>query len=293
MDRRDQALGLVALGLLAGCQRALEPLRVTFLDVGQGDSAVLETPSGKVVVIDGGGVPGSAPDTGADPGTRIVVPFLRSRGISTVDLLIATHPDDDHVQGLLAVTERLAIRTVLDSGLPTPPGTPMAQLRAAWRARGITVHTARRGQRFDLGRGAALEILHPAPDLLTGTRSDDNNNAIVTRLVYGKARVLFTADAEQEAEASLLASGQDLSADVLKVGHHGARTSSGEAFLEAVGAGIAVLSCGRANRFGHPHKETLKRLESQKIQAFRTDTQGAIQLETDGKTLTLKPLSRL
>jgi competence protein ComEC len=129
--------------------------------------------------------------------------------------------------------------------------------------------------------------------LLTGTRSDENNNAIVARLVYGKARVLFAADAEQEAEASLLASGQELSADVLKVGHHGGRTSSGSAFLNAIGATTAVLSCGRENRFGHPHKETLARLEQHKIQIFRTDTQGAIQLETEGKTLALRSLSRL
>ena len=266
---------------------------MTFLDVGQGDCAVIEAPSGKVVVIDGGGIPSSAPDTGADPGSRIVVPFLRSRGISTIDLLIATHPDDDHVQGLLAVTERLAVRTVLDSGLPAAQGTPMSALRAVWKARGTTVHTTRRGQRFDLGAGAVLEILHPAPTLLTGTRSDDNNNAIVARLVYGKARVLFTADAEQEAEASLLASGQDLTADVLKVGHHGARASSSDAFLDAIQPTAAILSCGRQNRFGHPHKEALKRLESHKIQPFRTDLQGAILLETNSDKFSLAPLKRL
>ncbi len=266
---------------------------MTFLDVGQGDSAVIEAPSGKVVVIDGGGTPGSAPDAGADPGSRIVVPFLRSQGISTIDLLIATHPDDDHVQGLLAVTERLAIRTVLDSGLAASPSSPMSALRATWKARGTVVRVAQRGQRFDLGAGAALEVLHPTVPLLTGTRSDDNNNAIVARLVFGKARILFTADAEQEAEASLLASGQDLAADVLKVGHHGARASSSDAFLEAIKPSVAILSCGRKNRFGHPHKETLKRLDSHKIQPFRTDLQGAIQLKTDGKTLSLAPLKRL
>ncbi|WP_309708354.1 ComEC/Rec2 family competence protein [Armatimonas sp.] len=293
MDRRDQALALAALGILVGCQSAPERLRVTFLDVGQGDSAVIETPSGKVVVIDGGGVPRdpSAPETGADPGTRIVVPFLRSRGISTIDLLIATHPDDDHVQGLLAVTERLTVRTVLDSGLPATPNSPMSQLRAAWKARDITVHTARRGQSFDLGKGVRLEILHPAEPLLSGTRSDDNNNSIVARLVYGKARILFTADAEQEAEESLLKSGLDLSADVLKVGHHGSRGSTSERFLRTVEPKTAILSCGRNNRFGHPHTETLARLKTCHVQPFRTDQQGAILFETDGTQLSFMPLS--
>ena len=289
MDRRDQALALAALGLLVGCQSAPERLRVTFLDVGQGDSAVIETPSGKVVVIDGGGIPSdpSASEAGVDPGTRIVVPFLRSRGISTIDLLIATHPDDDHVQGLLAVTERLAVRTVLDSGLPAAPNSSMSQLRAAWKARGITVHTARRGQSFDLGTGVRLEILHPADPLITGTHSDDNNNAIVARLVYGKARILFTADAEQDAEESLLKSGLDLSADVLKVGHHGSRGSTSERFLRAVNPTIAILSCGRQNRFGHPHKETLDRLKKYNNQIFRTDQDGAIFLQTNIKTFSI------
>jgi len=295
VDRRDQALALAALGLLAGCHQAPKKLRVTFLDVGQGDSAVIETPSGKVVVIDGGGIPSdpSAPEAGTDPGTRIVVPFLRSRGISTIDLLIATHPDDDHVQGLRAVTERLAVRAALDSGLSAVPGSPMEQLRAAWKARGITVHTAKRGQSFDLGGGVRLEILHPTEPLLSGTRSDDNNNAIVARLVYGKARILFTADAEGEAEESLLKSGLDLSADVLKVGHHGSRGSTSARFLRAVSPKMAVLSCGRKNRFGHPHQETLTRLQQSHVQPFRTDQQGAILLETEGRQLSLMPLSSL
>ena len=196
---------------------------MTFLDVGQGDGAVIETPSGKIVVVDAGGVPGTDERLGGDPGTRVVVPYLRWRGVSTVDLVVATHPDDDHVQGLSAVTSRLNVRAALDSGLPSPPETPMSRLRDMWARKRVPVRIARRGQRIDLGDGAFLEILHPSEKLLTGTRSDDNNNAIVLRLVYGKARILFTADAEEDAERELLKSGIDLSADVLKVGHHGSR----------------------------------------------------------------------
>lgn len=266
---------------------------MTFLDVGQGDSAVIEAPSGRVVVIDGGGIPGRDPRDGGDPGSRVVVPFLRSRGISSIDLLIATHPDDDHVQGLLAVTERLVVRAVLDSGLPSPPGSPLAQLRALWKAQGVRVHTAQRGQRFELGEGVRLEILHPASPFLTGTRSDDNNNAIVARLVYGKARVLFMADAEAEAEESLLNAGLELAADILKVGHHGARTSSSARFLQRVAPQGAIVSCGRQNRFGHPHPETLRRLKEQGVTLFRTDQQGALALESQGDAFTVAPLARL
>jgi competence protein ComEC len=276
-----------------GCRQAPGALRVTFLDVGQGDSTVIETPSGKVVLIDGGGTPGRDPREGGDPGSRIVVPFLRSRGISTIDLLIATHPDDDHVQGLLAVTERLSVRAVLDSGIPSAPGSSLALLRTAWRARGVRVHQAQRGQSFELGNGARLEVLHPTPSLLHGTPSDDNNNAIVTRLVYGKAKVLFMADAQVEAEESLLQAHLDLTADILKVGHHGARTSTTAAFLQRAAPQAAIVSCGRQNRFGHPHSEALTRLKNQQIQLFRTDQQGAIALESNGEQFHIVPSIRL
>lgn len=266
---------------------------MTFLDVGQGDSTVIEAPSGKVVLIDGGGAPGRDPRDGNEPGSRVVVPFLRSRGISTIDLLVATHPDDDHVQGLLAVTERLSVRAVLDSGIPSAPGSSLALLRAAWKARGVRVHQAQRGQNFDLGSGARLEILHPCSPFLHGTRSDDNNNAIVARLVYGKARVLFMADAETEAEESLLQAHLELAADILKVGHHGARTSTTAAFLQRVAPQAAIISCGHQNRFGHPHSETLTRLKNLQIQLFRTDQQGAIALESDGEQLHIVPLMGL
>ncbi len=285
--------GMLLLALLAGCRSAPERLRVTFLDVGQGDSAVIEAPSGRVVVMDGGGAPGSDPQAGTDPGSRIVVPFLRSRGISTVDLLVATHPDDDHVQGLLAVTERLVVRAALDSGLPAPPNSPMGRLRALWKAQGVLVHRAYRGQRFELGKSTSLEILHPKTPWLTGTRSDDNNNAIVARLVYKEVRVLFAADAELEAEQSLLDARQELASQVLKVGHHGGRTSTSASFLRAASPQAAILSCGRENRFGHPHKETLQRLVEQNVTIFRTDQQGALALESDGALFSLCPLSRL
>jgi competence protein ComEC len=260
---------------------------VTFLDVGQGDGAVIETPSGRVVVIDGGGAPGTDEREGRDPGSRIVVPFLRARGVSTVDLLVLTHPDDDHVQGLVSVVQRLHVMAALDSGFPSDPETPCTRLRTALAARRVPVSRAQRGEKIDIGGDVYLEILHPSENYLKNTHSDTNNNAIVLRLIYKNTKILFTADLEDEGEKELLSSGQDISADVLKVGHHGSRGSSSEKFLRRVSPKIGVISCGRENRFGHPHKETLTRLQGIKI--YRTDTQGAITLESDGQSVTVTP----
>lgn len=266
---------------------------MTFLDVGQGDACVIEGPSsaakpGRVVVVDGGGHPGTNERDGDDPGARIVVPFLRHRGIQVVDLLVPTHPDDDHVQGLNAVVQRLRVRAALDSGHPGASES-YGRLREKLRKRGIPLLRARRGQTIDLGAGARIEVLHPPERYLVGTRSPTNDNGVVLRLVYGRARLLLTADAEEAAETSLLASGQDLSADLLKVGHHGSRWSTGGRFLTRVAPTLAVVSCGRNNRYDHPHPEVLQRLDRHRVRVFRTDRHGAITVETDGTHLRVTP----
>lgn len=266
----------------------VRPLRVTFLDVGQGDACVIEGPTGRVVVVDGGGRPGTDERDGGDPGARVVVPFLRHRGISAVDLLIPTHPDDDHVQGLIALVDRLRVRQALDGGYPGD-SAPYARLRERLRRRGIPVVTARRGQRIDLGGGARIEVLHPPAYVLGGADASTNNHSVVLRVVYRRARLLLTGDAEAEAEADLLQSGVDLSADLLKVGHHGSRRSSGDAFLAAVAPSLAVISSGRDNIYNHPHPEVVERLSRRNIRIFRTDRDGAITVETDGTRLRVTP----
>lgn len=285
-------LTALALTITLGCPAPLHNpsqavLRVTFLDVGQGDSTVIQSPTGRVIVVDGGGIPGLDPRLGDDPGSRVVVPFLRSRGISTVDLIVPTHPDDDHVQGLIAVVNLLTVRTVLDGTLSTDTGG-YALLRDRIKARRVRVDTARRGQRVDIGGGAFLEVLHPTARRLGG-RSAANNDSVVLRLVYGKARILLTGDTEEEAEFDLLASEQDLTADVLKVGHHGSRWSSTESFLDAVHPSVAVISAGRSNSFGHPSRDVLTRLEQRKTRVFRTDRHGAVMVQTDGTRIQVIP----
>lgn len=263
-------------------------LRVTFLDVGQGDGCVIEGPTDRVVVVDGGG--GAGENNGGDPGARVVVPYLRARGINTVDLVVATHPHDDHVQGLIAVADRLRVRQALDGDYPDPPSPTYRRWRAHLAGRGVPVACARRGQKIDLGGGATITVLGPPPRVLGG-RSPENNHSIVLRVAFGRAAVLLTGDAESEAEADLLARGYgpNLRADVLKVAHHGSRWSSTAPFLNAVRPRIAVISCGRRNVFGHPHRETLARLAQQHVRVFRTDQNGAVTMETDGRTIRVTP----
>jgi competence protein ComEC len=268
--------------------RSAAVLRATFLDVGQGDACVLEGPTGRVVVVDGGGRPGTDERGGGDPGSRVVVPYLRHRGISTVDLVVPTHADDDHAQGLVAVVERLRVVAALDGGFGgTSP--PYARLRDALRRRNIPVWRARRGQTVDLGGGARLEVLHPGDDRVRGGVSSSNSHSVVLRVVYGRAALLLTGDIDAAAETDLVASGRPLSADVLKAAHHGSRGSSSDAFLRRVAPRFVVVSCGRGNVFGHPHAEALRGFARCGARVFRTDRDGAVTVTTDGTRLRITP----
>ena len=292
-------LAALILLLLPGCRTgnrdaAARPrLRVTFLDVGQGDATVIESPTGRVIVVDGGGIPGTDERLGHDPGNYVVVPYLRSRGVSVVDLIVPTHPDEDHVQGLNAVVARMTVRAALDGGYPGESAS-YQRLITMLRRRHIPIHTARRGQRLDIGGGAFIEILAPPPPppgdrAIIGAHSATNNNSVVLRVVYGKARFVLTGDAEIEEETEICATNANLSADVLKAGHHGSHWSSSDAFMARVHPAITVVSCGANNTYGHPHRETLKRFAERGVRVFRTDRDGAITIETDAERLWATP----
>jgi competence protein ComEC len=211
-------------------------------------------------------------------GHDILARYLRHERIRRIDLMVLTHPHDDHIWGLNALLdprERFDVRTVLDTGqtADTPAYREWMELL---RQQKVERHRARRGTRVEIG-SARLEVLHPPEPLQSGTRSDLNNNSIVLRLEIEGSRVLLAGDAEEAAETSM--AGLDLGADVLKVGHHGSATSTGEAWLRRVKPEIAVISCGVRNPFGHPSRVVVERLERQRVEVYRTDHHGAVTLE--------------
>lgn len=262
------------------------PLVMTFLDVGQGDAVVIQAPPGRTVMVDGGGeVEGHV--TGYDVGARRVVPALRRLGLRHIDLLILTHPHEDHVGGLVAVLQNFSVGLVLDSGFVHPAPSYVQFLRLI-EARRIPYQLARRGVRFELGGGVAGIVLSPTEPLLSGTGSDVNLNSVVFRLVYGAVSALFTGDVEAAVESRLLEEGDELHSTLLKVAHHGSATSTTAEFLDAVAPDVAVISVGRFNPFGHPHQATLRALEAVGAVIYRTDLHGAISASSDGQRLWIR-----
>lgn len=257
-------LGAVAAGQDDGADGRIE---VSFLDVGQGDAAIIRAPGGRTVLIDGG------PD-----GQRLA----RELGATlpprdrSIDMVIVTHADADHATGLVEVLRRFDVGAVL---LPERgEGSAFAALLAQARASDVPVAVGRAGQRYDLD-GARLQLLGPT----NGRRGSDNDASLVVRLRYGDADVLFAADVEAAGEQALVAAGA--AADVLKVAHHGSSTSSAPTFLAAVGAQVAVVSVGESNRYGHPDTDVMERLMGAIPHVYRTDQNGRIVVETDGETI--------
>ena len=271
---------LVALEL--GFRAAARPegeLRVTVLDVGQGDSILVDLPDGSLMLIDGGGFPGQA----FDVGKRVLVPVLRARRRSHIDRVIVTHPHPDHFGGLGAAVESVSgVDELWDNGrVEEHPARELVQLMKAVETKGgrIVRPDELCGAPRDYG-GAVVELLAPCPSL--DPELSTNDGSLVLRIRYKNRTVLLMGDAEEAAEERLLASGADLRADLLKVGHHGSRTSSTPELIEAVKPSIAVISCGARNRFGHPHGRALRTLEDADASIVRTDVGGAFVFSTDG-----------
>lgn len=289
-------LAVVAGGALVLCAaeahlRASEAphgvLRVTFLDVAQGDAALVDLPDGSLLLVDAGG----APRGGADPGARVIVPLLRARRRSTIDTLVITHPHPDHYFGARAVLDAVKVREVWDGGqgeAESPEGDE-AQLLAGARRRGIPVRRPADlcGKPRVYG-GARVDVLWPCPGF--DTLLEPNDNSLVLRLSFGERTLLLAGDIEHEAEKTLVRTDRArLRADVLKVPHHGSRTSSGAALLRAVGARYAVISAGRGNAFGHPNPGVLERLAASGTRALRLDLLGGVMVTTDGHSLEVTP----
>ena len=258
-------------------------LHVYVLDIGQGDAILVVTPDGRRMLVDGG------PDSET---TLAAVSERLPPGDRSLDVVVATHLDSDHVGGLLALLDRYRVGTVVHGEALPETAALHSQWQAALRGRDHTVAAVYAGHRLQLGRDVSLEALHPPPGgLPPGVERNANNGSVVLRLDYGDVSFLLTGDVEIEAERYLASTaGDGISADVLKVGHHGSRTSTTEPFLDAVNPRSAVVSSGRDNRFGHPHPEVVERLERSvgADQLFLTARDGTVEYISDGRTLWVK-----
>lgn len=261
-----------------GAQAAPPTVRVDFIDVGQGDAALVTSPSGKTVLIDGG------PAHHAPALTAFLAAHVRG----PLDLILLSHRHEDHLGGLPAVVRSTGTRLFMDAPPIGHAGPDYATLMHELEARGIPARQATRGRRIDLGGGAVITLLGPPDPPITGSRSDVNANSVVARLTFGTASILFAGDAESRTEAWLLDSGEDLRADVLKVAHHGSRYASGARFLRAVRPRVAVISAGAGNEYGHPAPVTLSRFERAGVTVYRTDLDGDVTVETDGTAVRVR-----
>jgi len=273
-------LALLALGgaqawrLRAGAGEGL--LRVTFISVGQGDSALIEFPRGSTMLIDAGGRYAS----GFDIGEGVVSPLLRRKGIRKIDYLVLSHPQLDHMGGMGFIARNFRIGRFWYNGEMGARGRDA--LWEALREAGIRSRVVDAGTKPTEIDGVRVEFLNP-PGGAGGRGLETNDRSLVLRLTYGRRAVLFTGDVGPAAEALLVK--QDIKADVVKVPHHGSRYSSSSAFIERTRAGVAVFSVGRYNAFGFPHAETILRYASRAAHLYRTDLDGAVTVTTDGASL--------
>ena len=274
-----------AEALLRAREHRIGELRVTYLDVGQGDAALVDLPDGKLLLVDAGGSVAHSPD----PGERVIAPLLRAKRRSRIEAIIITHPHPDHFGGVAALIDEFQIGEIWDTDQATDeaPTSPAAQLLERARKKGIAIRTPKDfcGSPHHFG-GATLDVLAPCPAFDAGY--DPNNNSIVFSLAFQKRRFLFMGDAEKDEEALLLEHAKgtsSLRADFLKVGHHGSRTSSTNAFLAAIQPQFAIISAGHPSPYGHPHAETIAALQNAHAEILATPKCGSVTVQTRGDAL--------
>lgn len=266
------AIFLIFIALFLFFPKSKSNLEVIFLDVGQGDSILIKSPFGQNVLIDGG------PDNSVLSGLGKEFSWLDRE----IDLMILTHPHDDHVTGLIEVLKRYKVEKVLYTGALHNSPNYLKWLEII-REKKISLVIADKKQKIVLGEGLVLEIIYPDKSFLYEYSPNLNNTSIVARLIHGKNSFLFTGDIEEETELELLSKNIDLGAKVLKIAHHGSDTSSLEEFLEAVNPEIVFIPVGIENSFGFPSLRVLRRLEVRNIKIFRADQDGVVKIISNGQ----------
>ncbi|HEX6280344.1 MAG TPA: ComEC/Rec2 family competence protein, partial [Pyrinomonadaceae bacterium] len=268
-------------------------LKVEFLDVGQGDSAFVTFPNGGTMLIDGGGrvnfgsddvdVPVFEPDV-PRIGEMVVSEFLWEKGYSHVDRLVVSHADADHSQGLGDVVRNFSVGEIW-IGSEAGEKSEMAELIAGAQRFSVQVIRVGRGASFEIG-GVTIEVLWP--DKTASQTGSNNNSSLVIRMTFGEASFLFTGDIEREAEEALASNAANLDADVIKVPHHGSRTSSTKPFIDAISAEIAIIPVGKRSLYGHPHKEVVERWKQAGVEVRSTGEKGTVTVTTNGKGLDIR-----
>jgi competence protein ComEC len=252
-------------------------LRVTYLDVGQGDSIFVDLPNGHSILIDGGPY-----SSRFDTGQRVIFPFLQHEGVSKLDLMVSTHPHNDHAGGLTHTVDNFRVDQVVTGSYGLTTRT-YEELRVRLDRNKIKYHDAQVGTIFK-GKELHVEVVGPQyPDLSGSENSRMNNNSVVLRVTYKGVSFLLASDIGQESERLLINSGRDIRAAVLKVPHQGSKNSSSWEFLRTVQPAIGIISVGRWNMYGHPSRLILGRYRLLGIKTYRTDKQGAVTVVTDGR----------
>ncbi len=270
--------GLNVLAWVAVWESGQRGLAVIFFDVGQGDSIFIETTGHQQVLIDGG-----------PSGERVLEKLGKEMPFwdRTIDLIILTHPERDHVAGLIEVLKRYKVENILWTGVVRDTAE-YKEWQELIKEENAKIYIAQAGQQIKLSGSdpdSSLDILHPFESLEGKEFKDSNNTSIIARLVFGETSFLFTGDAPQSVEKELVLglAKHKLDADVLKVGHHGSKTATAQEFVEVVSPEMAVISVGKDNSYGHPHQATLETLQGYGTTILRTDLDGDIKIISNGK----------
>ena len=250
-------------------------LEINFLDVGQGDAIFIESLNKQQMLIDGG------PDASILEKLGRVMNFYDHY----IDIVLLTHPEQDHINGLIEVLKRYNVGEIVFTGTIRDTAQYQEFINLI-KNKNIPIKIAYQGEKIDFGDGINLNILYPFGNLKNQKLSDNNNSSIVSKLVYKNFELLLTGDIEKSVENKLIKEKVNLTADVIKIAHHGSKTSTSEAFLKAVNAIMAVIEVGKDNKYGHPHQEVLDRLKN--LIVLQTGIEGNIQLLTDGERIIKK-----